>query len=321
MFANASIVSKGTNPTEYHRRLAVRGAADFAVSSSSLREFARCPSRWIAGYESPESEAKEFGSLLDCLLLTPTQFKERYAVQPAQYKAKDGEMKDWRNDLRIQAVADWHEQNKGKDVIKLSSVDEAKAAMDRMRKDEVITAWLEASESQVWIKATWKDEHTGLSIPCQCLIDTLPRSDTEFGGCAGDLKTSRCGLPQVFQRQCYQLGWHVQAAFDLDMLVAATGEDRNTWCFIGVENFTPWEPFKRMLSQDFLAIGQQTYKSALARYCQCLKAGKWPGYDDHKDAIQGWSLTDCEPWMEFQSLETAMEESHAEISQSDDLIP
>lgn len=339
MFRNARIVCKGANPSDYLRQEAERGTPDFVVSSSMIKEFNRCPSRWRAGYESPDSDSKIWGSLLDCRLLTPDQFQDRYAIRPDTYTATGMKCpscgsitdakscrackcdrqpvtfeKEWSGGA--EECKDWLEAHSRQSIVTTKQVAEADTAIKRLLADETIGAWHKSSETQVWVAADWCDPKTRLVIPCRCLIDYLPRTDSEFSKCAGDLKSCRCGLPRVFQRQAFQFGYHVQAGFDLDLLQAATGEDRNTWCLIVQENFPPYEPGKRMVSESLLEIGRQTYKHALARYAACLASGRWPGYDDHADAIQGWSLCDAEPWMEYEALQDAME---SDQSHNDDV--
>ena len=292
---HAQLIGTGVNPDEYHAQKSERGTIQFSLGSSQLRTFAQCPARWVAGYEPPDSEAKEYGSLLDCLALTPDQFGKRYAIEPGKYKNEKGEEKPWNNNAN--ACKDWRELQVGREIIKAKQYGECQTAIKRMLSDEIIAAWFDASDRQVWLSAKWHDETTGLVVPLKCLLDFVPRKDSEFCKCAGDLKTTRNGSLLVWQRFCYQMGYHVQAAFNLDLLAAATKEDRNTFCFILQENFPPWQPAKRMLAEDFLTLGRASYQNSLANYCQCLKSGKWPDYDMHDESVQGWSVVRPEPFM------------------------
>jgi hypothetical protein len=318
-FINAKIVCKQANPEEYHKQAAPRGDKSLVVSSSMLRVFSQCPRRWKEGYESPDSDSKKFGSLLDCRLLTPESFKERFAIQPATYTNDKEETKPWNNNANVCKA--WREEQVGKDIVSAYDVGKIDKARKRILSDDIIAAWCESSDCQVWVTADWKDEDSGLIISVKVLLDFVPKPDSEFYHCLGDLKCIRSAALTPFQRQVFQLGWHLQAALYQDVYVAATGEDRNTYCFVGVENYEPFEPFKRILSQDFVQIGRQSYQHALKRYAKCLETGIWQGYDDHKDAIQGWSLCAAEPWMEFAALEDALEVEQEKQTDNDDIIP
>lgn len=298
-FINATIVGKSVNPLAYFALPdgLERGHAEWPMSSSSLRAFGACPSRWLAGYEPPDSEAKEFGRLLDCMVLTPDQFTRRYAVQPLSYENEDGEKKRWNNNANV--CREWRQLRiaEGYEIVTDTDVRACEEAVERLRADDILNAFLTASDCQVWVSGDWQDEATGLSVPCRCLIDCVPRLETEFAKALGDLKTGRNAALLPWQRWCFQAGYHVQGAFDMDLYVAATGEDRVSWCWLVQENYAPWEPARRLMSQDFLTLGRATYRTLLANYCQCLKAGKYPSYDDHDEAAQGWSLVEPSPWM------------------------
>lgn len=299
-FQNCKVVQTRTNPAEYLKMDIPRGEVTHPVSPSMLREFARCPSRWRHGYVSPESTAKDWGSLFDCLSLTPEQFESRYVVQPEKYENEKGENKPWNNNANV--CKSWHEEQIGREIIASKQLRSAKDAVKRLLEDEIICNWFWGCDCQVWVAGEWHDEKTKLVVPVRCLIDFVPRADTEFSKCLGDLKSTRTAAVLPWQRDCFQMGYHVQAAFDTDLYVAATGEDRNTWCWILGESFEPWEPGKRMMSQDFLVLGRETYRRMLENYCACLKANRWPGYDDTDEAVQGWSLVEAEPWMAERAM-------------------
>lgn len=319
-FINAKIVAKQANPDKYHAQSAERGAPGFIISSSVLREFARCPSRWKAGYEPPGSDSLSYGSLLDCLVLTPDQFDDRFVVRPATYPdSKTGDQKPWNGNSTW--CKEWLQNHENIDVVSGEGMKEAEAARDRLLADELIRSFHDCSDRQVWVSADWQDKDTGLVLPCKALLDYVPRLDSEFAKSLGDLKSSRSGALTPFQRQVYQYGWYFQAALYLDMYVAATAEDRVTYCLIGQENYHPWEPFRRMLAEDYIAMGRGSYEMALKCYARCVKTGKWPGYDDHADSIQGWSLCSPEPWMQFESLQKTMETSQAEFAEVKDENP
>lgn len=349
MIKNARIVGHNVNPSDYHRQEVGRGQKDFFISPSALKEFGRCPSRWLAGYNPPDSDAKAWGNLLDTRLLTPQLFEQQYAITPATYteevlrcptcgsisdaascrKCKANrepfqETKDWSPNTSY--CRDWRQQQQvaGREVVSLDSISDCDAAIERLRADETIASYLDASQRQAMVVATWEDE-SGVAVPVRCLIDLVPHPDSEFRRSLGDLKTSRTAAAIPFSRHVYEYGYHIQAAFDLDLYVAATGEDRGDWCLLVQESFAPWQTGKRLLSQDFIELGRVEYRRLLRLYARCLKSGVWPGYDDNDEAIQGWTLCAPDPWMaqramfapKFQAEKTEL----ANTEENDDLIP
>lgn len=353
-FQNARIVSVNADPTKYHLPLAgvERGDPRLIVSSSMLREFGHCPSRWKAGFVSADTDAKDYGSLLDCRALTPEQFPARYVIQPATYRVPeltcpqcgsvttaakcqkcrcDREMimveKEWTN--QASACKSWNEEQKaiGKSIVSANELEECDKAIARMMEDEVIKAFHECSDKQVWLAAEWKDERTGLVIPVKVLIDYRPRLGSEFELCLGDLKSARNAAQAAWKKDAFRRGYHIQGALYKTIYELATGEDRNTWCFILQENYPPYQTGKRILSQEFLQFGKQRVESLLARYCQCLKTGFWPGFDDSPLSVQGWGILEMEPYMQFDAMSEAMEDNQAELlgdtmpEMADDLVP
>lgn len=306
-FQNCKIEGVGVNPDKYHAQTAKRGTPEFIVSPSSLKTFMECPARWIAGYAPPDSDAKTYGSMLDTLLLTPKQFDARYAVKPETYKdAKTGEEKPWNGNSNV--CKEWLADHEAFEVVGKKDVFEVQAAIARLRADETIAAFLDASEKQVHVTGEWHDEKTKLVIPVQCLIDCVPKSDSEFQKSLGDLKTTRNAAQRPFSRWCYQAGYHVQAAFDLALYTAATGEDRTDWIFLLSENYAPYETGRRLLSQDLVEIGRHTFEHGLQQYARSLKTGDWRGYD----APEEFSIIAAEPWQEFVALEDALEHHQSE---------
>lgn len=296
MIQNAKIVAENQPQEVYFAENALRGAKEFIMSASALRNFAQCPHRWLLGYNPPETEAKEYGSLLDCRFLTPDLFKLRYAIKPSTYRNENGEVKPWNGNSNVCKA--WLEDHADFEITSAADVQCVDEAIKRLMADEIIEGLVSNSKKQVHVTAEWHDPETGLIVPLKSLIDIIPDPDLPFHNWLFDVKTSRNASITAWQRWCYQAGYFLQAAMYLDMYVAATDEDRNSFGFILSENFPPYETGKRLLSQDFTDLGRATYKQMLANYCQCLKHNRWPTYDetDESDSL-GFTLVHPEPFM------------------------
>jgi hypothetical protein len=323
IFQNCKIVGSGVNSELYHSQTAGRGTPEFIISPSSLKVFAACPARWKAGYEPPASEAKSWGNLLDCALLTPDKMGERFACKPATYPdAKTGEPKPF--NANSNWCKDWIAKQGDKQIVSSAELDEVASAVKRLLDDETIAAYHAASQKQVHAKGEYHDKATGIIVPVQCLIDFVPRKDSEFQKSLGDLKSTRNASQRPFAIWCYSAGYHIQAAFDLDLYMAAVnpnrdenGEDRQDWIFILQENYAPYETGRRLLGQDFIDIGRATYQDALTRYAKCIKTGKWGGYDPEEE----FSLVSPLPYMEFNALSEKLERDQSTFTADDNDIP
>lgn len=345
MIQNAKILGINADPKDYHDQKSARGTPGFRVSPSSLKLFAHCPQRWKNGYALPDSKSLRIGALFDCRLLTPDQFAKRYVIQPATYPApKDhakvkkgdihpGDPLPWNNNAN--ACSDWtaKQEAAGLTIATAAAIRESDTAIATLNADHIIKSFLDESDRQVLVHAEWHDEETGIVIPTQCLIDLVPRADSQFATCLGDLKTTCNAALLPWQRFCFKAGYHRQAAWYLDHYIAATQEDRNTFCFILQENYPPWQPARRILGQDGTipgpaTIGRQENNSLMALYAKCVKTGFWPGYDDTDESVQGWSVVRTDPFEaersafspKYQHPEPESEEP-AEAEESFDLTP
>jgi PDDEXK-like uncharacterized protein DUF3799 len=322
-FQNCKIAGVNVDPTAYHaeREKISRGRPEYVMSPSAMNAFRRVPSRWFRGWTPKETKAKDFGNLLDCRALTPDLFRERYVVEPATYPCEPTKRdprteKPWRYGANYTDA--WYETQvaAGKEPISSVEVTEIDAAIERLFTpvdgDDTIQRWFDSCQVQVQVTGEWMDEGTGLVIPVSALLDFVPQRDSEFRACLGDLKTCTSAHPLKFQRQAFDYGYHIQAAFDLDIFNAATGEERNTWCFILQENFAPWEPNRCMYGQagdmgqpSFVDLGREErfggYEAILKLYAKCLKTGKWPGYNSMGYEAQGWAILSPEPFMAERS--------------------
>lgn len=303
-FENARVIGPVTQE-EYRLQSARRGDAKYVMSRSDLMTFAQCPRRWVAGYREETTKEMDYGTLLDCLILTPERFEASFSVAPAEYPAevkKVAVMKPWNWNATF--CDEWKkvEEANGRTVIKSVQLANAKDAVARMAQDEEIFEIIRGSKTQIMVTADYRDM-SGIVVPMKILIDLVPNVDSRFGRCLADLKTATSASAHAWARQVFSYKLQVQAALYLDIWNAATGESRNEFRHIIQESFAPWEVGKRILSAEFIEDGRSRYKGALARYCACLRDKHWPGYDDQADDfasdvnLNGWTVTNPEAWM------------------------
>ena len=369
-FQGCNVFSVGADPNEYHKHDVARGDPGYVMSSSAIRSFYGCPAKWrepiiaadgtVSYWEFAGSKSTEWGNLFDCVLLTPKQFKQRYAIIPPKYdaivnacpgcgsesKAKkckacgvDREekliVKDWSPNAAY--CQEWKEKQiaEGRTCVSHKDIYNVEQAIKRFMQDPILGPFVDSSETQVWVKGEWKDDATGLVIPVQCLIDLVPRVDSEFSKCIGDVKTTVNARVIPWEKWCHAAGYDIQAAWNTDMLMQATNREIVEFCFLLSENTAPWQPGRRIMSQDLpvsdsdlgdIAEGRRQYRAMLATYCKCLATGRWLGYDDHDEAVQGWTVLRpnvyAQQARQFHPHWDFAEESEPEPdTSSDDLIP
>lgn len=316
MIQNAQIIGKDVLPERYNVETAPRGCKEFTVRAHVLAEILRNANRWIRGYESPASKSKQWGSLYDCLLLTPMQYGRRFCSTPPTYTNKKGEQSKWRNDLRIEEVAAWHEDHKGLEIVDADTNGSVHAAINRIKEDAQIMDLIDSSGHAVMIVAEWHDKPTGLVVPIKCLIDILPPSEHPvFGNSIWDLKSTLNASPRNFAMDAQRYNYELQAAFYLAMWNAASGEHRSEFGHVVQESFQPYEyrTPPPLLSQRFLEFGGLRYQAALRIYCDGLATGKWTSYERGS----AWPITDCQDWyLNPEALYPPIEEPEEEADET-----
>jgi hypothetical protein len=302
-FSNAKVVGVGIEPESYHRQEPgiERGNPAFVMSRGELMTFAQCPHRWLAGYRPKETDASDWGSLIDCRVLDRNRFNDKYAIAPATYLAdgrKKGDPqieKPWNRNATV--CREWEEAQGNKTIIKADELAESDTAIKSLFADDYISQVLLGSDHQVMVVAEYSDRETGIAVPVKILIDIVPGESSGYQRQLFDLKTSVSADPARWPRIVFERGYHVQGAFYLDVYVAAIGEDRIEFGHIVQENFAPFETSKFVLSSEFMTMGRDAYIFALRKYCQCLKDNQWPSYPPSHLNINGWNYADPEAWM------------------------
>lgn len=285
-------VSYGRTASDYHAIGANVKPGDpcFTMSRSQLERFAECPSKWIKSPAFKETSAMEFGSLVDCLVTTPQDFTKLYSIYPDTYEDDKGKQKPW--SLNANVCKEWRDtrEAESKTCIKLTTFEEATKAHDRLIQDDEIGQIIRASKMQVQLKVIWHDEATKIDVQVKAMIDLLPDPSSKFGDAVYDLKVVADANPMKWDRYVFNQGLHYQAVMYLDMVNAATGLKYINFANIAVESSAPYEPTVQTLSEEFLAMGRIAYQSDMARYCWCLKTGKWPSYPRGIVEPSAWML-------------------------------
>ncbi len=302
---NCRVIGSGIDVSVYLRRdeSIERGNLAYVMSNSELREVATNPARWLAGMANDETKQTEWGTLVDALALDGAGFEKRFAIAPATYPAKESAKKDaamiekpW--NWNANYCGEWRDgqERAGKIVVKNADFEAGKQAAEALLEDPRISTLIQDSDKQVMVTGEYHDRETKLTIPLRGLIDIVPTLESTYSKSLGDLKTCTFAAPNAWPKVVFERGYHTQAALYLDLYTAATGEDRIDFVHVLQESFSPYAVGRRVLSAEFIELGRVQYISALQRYCACLKADVWPGYDDGAP-LNGWTLVHPVAWM------------------------
>lgn len=308
----------------YKAQTAKRGTDGFIMSRSSLHDFMENPRRWRDGYRDGDTSATEWGSLIDCLVLTPERFDALYVVHPDTYE-KDVSTKKEPNKVEVK---DWHpashtcqqwiaDNAKGRTVIAKEDLERGKQAASVIAADADAQDILWSAEKQVLMTAEYHDPETGVVVALQSLVDIVCGASSRYSESLCDFKTSRNASPKFWAREVFNYGLDMQGALYLDIFNAATGDGRFEFRHIVQESLPPYAVGHRLLSEDFLSLGRMRYLNALRRYCQCLNSDTWPGYE----APGVPTITRPENWMISQSTEEHQTADAPPETETEEAIP
>lgn len=320
-FTNGVICGNKVSLKTYLGQPAKRGEPGFVMHSSALRAFVKNPKKWIDVGEDEEeakaeadengeevvqknTKAQAWGNLVDCLFTMPQDFGDRYLMLPSTYENSKGREADWT--WKSSTCREWRDQKQaeGWEVVAPDELDEAKTAAGRLANDPIIAALVKGAQFQVHVTADYLDPNTQLVVPVKTLIDVVG-GDGEYRLTIANLKTCHDGTYKKWQSAIEDKGYDVQAALEFDIFnaaaVAAGQPERTHYVHPIQESKPPYAIGRRELGHnDHLHTGRRQYTDALAKYCQCLKFGMWPGYDDPfpgKVVLNnGWTLMECSPW-------------------------
>lgn len=246
-----------------------------AVSKSGLDLIARSPLHYWARYLDPNrvptepTAAMRLGTAVHTLTLEQDQFENRYVTAPSvDRRTKEGKAR-W---LEFEANAGGRELISADDRATISRMAEA---VWRHPAAAMLLHWQGKAETT----HMWTDATTG--VECKCRPDWL----TNDGNLIVDLKTTEDASPRGFQRSVANYRYHVQAAWYLNGIEAATGHRPDQFIFICVEKKAPFAVGVYAADAEMIQIGVETAARDLEVYATCKAADAWPSYSDQIEPL------------------------------------
>jgi len=262
-----------------------RGSPYWIVSRSDLVEVLRCPKEWYCGKQEDYNESLKIGSLVDCLMLTPSRFEESYAIRPSTYDAPSSAKKDspiikkkWNANANSCKKWEKEQADKGKATVSKNDIDQATTMCKNLKSRWVddfectIEDFVSECQTQVLALADFTDPVTGMTVKLRSLIDIVPPEGL------WDLKTTRELEPGHWSGSVSSFGYDVQAAMYLAVWNKACDDSRESFGHIIVGNQYPYLTATRYMSDSYLQLGEAKFKAALTKYCQCIRTKSFPGW-------------------------------------------
>ncbi len=226
----------------------------------------------LDGIYQPESDALAFGKCFHALCL---ENRELFVEKPATYTDGKGIVKPWNGNAH--ACQDWLEACGESIPLDADDVRAARAMAVAVRSmPELDGLFVGRAEMAVF------GQYKGAAV--KIMVDLLPeRKDAPVI----DLKTCRNAEPEAFLRDAVRMGYHLQAAFYLDVLRWA-GITRPALWFVAVETDPPHAASVIRFTDDdcsFIHAGRALYRAAFQRIVDAQQTGRWEGYGAHDAEI------------------------------------
>lgn len=224
-------------------------------SAAHVRHFLDTPNEPTA--------AQALGQAVHTAVLEPAQWGERYAIAPKV---------DRRTKVGKATWAEFVEANPDRAILTEDDAETALGIAAKLRDKSCGAApWLlAAGKSEVSFQ--WTDEATGLL--CKGRADRIFRGP--HGPVLVDLKTCESADPPSFRYASAKYQYGVQAAFYLDGLTAATGEEHRFFQIVAVEKVPPYFCGVFRLSDETLHQSREKVRAWLNLYAECERTGVWP---------------------------------------------
>jgi hypothetical protein len=195
------------------------------------------------------------GSAIHCAILDPERFGTDFVVSPKF---------DKRTTVGKTALNEFARLSEGKTVIDSDMADKVIGIRNSIMSHPIAKEMLSGGEAEYSYYST--DIMTGLKTKC--------RPDYHNGGALIDLKTTNDASYEGFARQIGNLGYHLQAAFYLDVFNQSQETNYKDFFFVAVENTAPYAVAIYRLDQEQIEHGRIAYKSAITKLNEYLKSGE-----------------------------------------------
>lgn len=274
---NLSGLYEGMSNEEYH--------AAPGLSNTGLTELARSPWHYYSRFLDPsrperERKAGQFeGTIAHCAILEPDEFMRRYVVTPsnaprrptaAQWNAKNPSPES------VQAMAwwsNWEAENEGREVVSHDDYSRVLRQAESVRRIREVRELFQHGKAELSAFAT----ADGVLKKCR------PDWTAYVGGgdvILIDVKTVGDAKPDEMARHIGRKGYYRQAAHYSRTFEQASGLRVVAFKFLAVESEWPYAASLTQLDDVSLQVAMEEVRDLTALYAECLKSGRWPGYDE-----------------------------------------
>jgi hypothetical protein len=245
-----------------------------AVGSSSLKKILRSPAHYKYDLDNPQepTPAKIFGSHLHEAVLEPSLFVKNTVVMPKFTGTGSQAKKDA-----------WLMENHGKRIVKAEDMADILLMLESVKAHKTARALLAGGASE----ESYFDVCPETGLVRKARPDFL-----KDGHIIVDVKTTTDADPKEFEKDVANFGYHISAAYYLDVVGAVLKKKFDQFIIIAIEKTPPFGISIHLLDEDTIQAGRFLYKKALRILKECKEKNHYPGYPDkiRSSRIPQWAF-------------------------------
>jgi len=256
---------------------------DESIGSTGVKRILQSAAHFRRPRKFDTTRAKETGSAIHCCILEPERFKTDYRIAEC--------------DARTSPIYKAACKDIPKDRVFTSAEYENIAGMQKgVMRNKVCRELIELP-GRYELSLFTKCPVTGVLVKCR--YDKLTDS-----GMPVDLKKTQVSERSAFSRAIQAYGYHISAAYYMDLWEWQFGEKLDFMRWIAVEEQSPHAAMRYKINEESLIEGRNLYRQALNIYADCLDKGDWPAYGDQEEevGIPPWAF-DRDEEADLSSLE------------------
>lgn len=228
--------------------------ANPALGSSLLKKIHSKTLLHALTVKQEETDSMILGSAIHCAILEPERFTSDFVVCPKV---------DRRTAAGKATYAEFEAAAGDKTVLTADQMEIVEGMKASIMSHPVASMMLNGGEAEY--SYYHKDVTTGLELKC--------RPDYHNGGALIDLKTTMDASYEGFAKQMGNLGYHLQAAYYLDVFNGSQGTNYDEFFFVAIENKAPYAIAVYRLDSAQIEHGRIAYQRALSEYAGFLNSG------------------------------------------------
>ncbi len=238
-----------------------------SISASGLKEIYKKSVYHFLNRKFKESPAMKLGTAVHQSILEPDDFYDIYHVIDKIDKRTKAGKEEYQSQLDL---AKNYNSCTSKIILESDTHHIIKEILKSFRSNELAQKYC---KGEIELSHYLKHEGVDVRVRPDCI--------NRISNFISDVKTCQDNSPEAFKRDIYKWGYHLQAAFYMDML----GIDN--FKFIAVTTSYPYTVEVYSLDEDTIEFGRSAWQQAFLNWQSYLETKQPPGYHWYKFADDG----------------------------------